>query len=82
MSAIAIAGSCCPWVVCVTVVVCCVGVLVVAALVVLAIKCGSSCGCGLLAVVVSQVLVHCSSSSGSRCGVDCRDVLLAGGVKE
>ena len=46
-----VTGVCCPWVSCVTVVDCCVGLLVASALVVLAIKCGSSCGCGLLDVV-------------------------------
>lgn len=62
--------ACCPRVSCVIVFVCCVGLIVAAAHVVLAVKCGSSCGCGLF-VVVFQVLVDCSCVDARR-GVDCR----------
>jgi hypothetical protein len=67
--------ACCPRVSCVIVFVCCVGLIVAAAHVVLAVLCGSFCGCGLcvvvVVVVVFQVLVDCSCV-GARRGVDCR----------
>ena len=71
-----VTGVCCPCVSCVYIVVCCVGLLVAAARAVLAIKGGSSRGCGLLAVVVFQVLVDCSSF-GSCCVAVCRMVCWA-----